>query len=124
MSKQLNVQVDEDLLLALDIILKKFKKECPTLSTMSKSELVEILITKELVFASTKCKLIFGELFGANTLHSYVKKPCYGLFCLTCQKMDQCRNGSYTGTHPGCPEELTPYVQRPFLTLDELPTQD
>ena len=123
MAKQLNVQVNEDLLLVLDITLKKLKKECPTLSTMSKSMLVEILITKSLVEASTKCKLIFDELFRTNTLQSYVKKPCYGFFCLTCQKMDECRNGSYTGRHPGCPEELKPYVQRPFLTLDELPTQ-
>ena len=124
MTKQLNVQVNEDLLLVLDITLKKLKKECPTLSTMSKSMLVEILITKSLVEASTKCKLIFDELFKTSTLPSYVTKPCYGFFCLTCHKMDPCRNGNYSGTHPGCPEELKPYVQRPFLTLDELPTQN
>ena len=124
MSKQLNVQIDEGLYLSLDLILAKLKHLLPDMAITSKSELVQILLTKALIDAATKCKIVHNELFEHNDIRSYVKKSCYGFFCTTCPAYKECRDGTHLEEHPGCPDKLRRYVFKPFLTLDELPTVD
>lgn len=122
MSKQLNVQIDEGLLTSMDVLLMKMKHLSPQDCKLSKSDFVQRLIIKELLHAATRCKVVYQELFAYNSLPSYVKKPCFGFFCASCSKLQECEDGDYTGTHPGVPEKLQPCLQE--LTLDQLPIED